>query len=227
MSKSIWLPIFISVVLGVLGWLALTIFNMNGTLSKVDTQVARVVPMADQFPILTSKLTSTVKRVDKIAEYLPLLQIKLAKEELSKIVRTAIVATVPRKNAKGTWEVVINVYDVDRSKNTSYLIPVKNSKDKTPLYTALGAAAHNEPIYCSLRTILFWSSETGKPAVIPAGIDPKASIALRNTTAEQLIKELPWTNLQAKETRIEAKVTDTKSLMSFVQNNAETFQLVQ
>ena len=103
MNKSFWIPTLVCVImLGTLSWLSVTVFNMNGTLSRVDTQVGRVVPLADEFPSIKSQLTSTSKRVDIIAKNLPLLQIRVAKEELSKPVKTAVVATNPRKNKKGS-----------------------------------------------------------------------------------------------------------------------------
>ncbi len=228
MNKSFWIQILVGVIiLGTLSWLAATVFSMNGVLSKVDTQVSRVVPVADVFPAIQAQLKSTTARVDRIADALPLLQIKLAKEELSKPVKTAILASFPRENAKGGWEVVINVYDVVEAENTSYIIPVKNKDDKKPLYTALGTAAHTEPFYCSLGMASFWSTEVGDPKAIPAGINQNASVIMRNTTADQFIKKLPWAHSQGKKFKIKAKVPDTQALLTIIQENPEKFQLVE
>lgn len=228
MNKSNYIQILIvGIILSTLSWLAVTVFSMNSVLSKVDTQVSRVAPVADVFPSVQAQLKSTTARVDRIADALPLLQVKLAKEELSKPVKTAILTSFPRENTNGGWEVVINVYDVIEAENTSYTIPVENKDDKTPLYTALGTAVYIEPIYCSLGMASFWSTEVGNPKAIPTGLNQNASVIMRNTTADQIINKLPWASSQGKKFKIKAKVPDTQALLTIIQENPEKFQLLE
>lgn len=80
----------IILVLGVGGWLIVQTSGMNRNLGSLEAKV-------------DAKLSEHASRIDRIATALPDVGVRIAKDELSKPVITAVLVTNPTKTAKGRW----------------------------------------------------------------------------------------------------------------------------
>ena len=211
MNKELWIPTLVgAIILGTLGWLAVTVFQMNSTLSKVEI-----------------RWTETSARVDRIASAIPSWAIQVASEELVRPITTAVVSTKPVQLDSGEWKIAIHIIDVDGSMKTTFELPVKGQGDREPLYTLLGTAAYNEPDPATVANISAWCVQTNDPHQIPAFVDGNATFVLRSTSATDILKKLPWLHSQAKETKLTTSVGDCKGFLGLIKSRQDDFKVTQ
>ncbi len=169
MRSANWVELLVGVViLGALGWLGSTVFDMKGTLAK------------------------TSDRVERIARALPGLGHRVAMEEVSGPFSVAVVATEPIESSDGSWAVRVNVVDPDKSELLIFNLPLKSQTDRIPILTLTGAMHRADPRATSFYELASWSAEADKPAAIPNVFDTYASFVLRNTSPRDTIRALSW-----------------------------------
>lgn len=107
MSKDTWFQIVLGLlIIPPIGYLSVTVFTMNGTLSSVHTKVETISPRVDRsindlsgikgkLGSVETKLSFTNERVDKIAEALPGVSIRVAREQITRPIMTSVVSTTP------------------------------------------------------------------------------------------------------------------------------------
>jgi len=74
-------------VLSVVGWIAVKVWDMN------------------------PKVTETARRVDRIVDVLPDVKVRLAQEDLQKLVRFALLTTEPTETRTGQWIAMVQLID--------------------------------------------------------------------------------------------------------------------
>jgi len=159
-----------TVLVGGGGWLISQTYAINRALGSLETKVE-------------SKLSEHWGRIDRIASALPDVRIRIAKEELSKPLTTAVVVLDPVKNSKGKWVAGLHVIDAVAMTRNTYVVPVKGPGDKEIAWLASGAAFEADPDALSFKTLAAFSSDAGTPTSAPAYVLPHNSYILRKPSA--------------------------------------------
>lgn len=197
--------ITITLVLGVGGWLIVQTYGMNRNLGSLEAKV-------------DAKLSEHASRIDRIATALPDVGVRIAKDELSKPVITAVLVTNPTKTAKGRWVTGVQVLDTTTKTHSTYLIPAKGPKDKEAMWLANGAVYDVDPSALSLKALSKYSSAVGAPVSPPAYIAQQYSYVLRTSSTEY--KKLLFEVLKSRSVT-ENTVALSKNINSFEKLTAE------
>jgi len=154
------------IILGTLGFLAVTLFQVNGTVAKIEGSVE-----------------STGKRLDRIAQALPDLKVKIANEELRKPLNFAILTTEPEQIKNGIWETKINIINSKKNEISGYIIKTKDIDKRSVAYTLLGIAKEKELDTLSLKEARKYAEVTDNDdyLIYPSTyFDQNASFFIRN-----------------------------------------------
>jgi hypothetical protein len=191
----------------VLGFLGIQLWTMNGTLHAVDTKVANV----DQ-------------RVDRIAQALPDLRVRVAKEELGRLISSALIATRPYKSAQGGWLRLVHLIDPETSQATTYEVRLADDLDRKPIHTLQGIAEDAEQHRTSLYDLTAWSAEFTDDATVPAFVDLKGSLVFHDTSAHVLRERIDWIGPMVKTTSLPKPIKDWKDLSELLQVQQREFR---
>jgi len=206
-SSEILLPLLVGiVVLGGLGYLAVKVSDIDGSVRSVDT-----------------KIGNAEKRLDRIADALPLIQTRIAMEEVQKPIRTALIMTTPIQDAKGQWKVNVHVLDSAKSERTTYAVSLANQSDRRPIYQLVGASAEAEPTAPTVRDLASWSSEIKNPKSLPSFVDVKGSIVFRHTSAGDVIK-LYQLGAEVERRKLTSTIYDWNQLAEALKSNPAQFE---
>jgi hypothetical protein len=173
MSWKERIPEFVigSVIIGGGSWLLLQTYGINRAMGSLEAKV-------------DAKLSENSGRIDRIAAVLPDVRIKIAKEELSKPIATAVVVLDPSKTVKGKWVTTVHVIDAAAKTRSTYSVGVKGPQDKEVAWLTSGAAVDADPEAVSFKMLAAFSSDTGEPASAPAYVLTQNSYALRKSSAD-------------------------------------------
>jgi len=152
-------------------WLINQTYVINRGLGSLDAKVE-------------AKLSEHSGRIDRIAAALPDIRIRIAKEELSKPVETAVVVLDPAKTSKGKWLTGVVVMDATTSTRSTYLVPVKGPQDREIAWLASGAVVETDPDALSFKTLAAFSSDIGTPTPLPSYVQEQNSYVLRKPSAK-------------------------------------------
>ncbi len=211
MKKERWVEILVVIiVLGTLAFLCKKVVDMSGTLGTVD-----------------AKTTSTAERLNRIANVLPDIGVRVANEELSRAIQTAVLATKPIQTVDGDWEVAVTVLDAQSSKKWSVPFRLASKGDRQLVDELIGIGAEIDRNFLLLSSLQQYSRTAHvKNASIPGYIDANASFVLYNTNGEEFVAKIA--NRMADRTYVAAfdmAVTDYKSLIKALQAQQEAFKL--
>ncbi|MEW6264110.1 MAG: hypothetical protein AB1641_13635 [Thermodesulfobacteriota bacterium] len=158
------------VLIGGGGWLINQTYAINRAVGSLEAKV-------------DAKLSEHWGRIERIASVLPDVRIRIAKEELSKPVATAVVVVDPVKTSKGNWIAGLHVIDTMAMTKSTYLVPVKGPEDKEVAWLASGAAVETDPDAVSFKSLAAFSSDVGTPTAAPGYVIPHNSYVLRKPSA--------------------------------------------
>lgn len=212
MKKERWIEILVVlIILGTLGYLCVRVVDMSGTLGSVDV-----------------KTSWTAERLNRIAAALPDIGVRVANEELSRAIQTAVLATKPIQAADGGWEVAVTVLDAQSSKKWTLPLRLGSKGDRQPVDTLLGIGAGIDRNFLLLSRLQEYSRNThsmGDPyASVPGYIDAKASFVLYNTTGEEFVAKIANKMVDgAHEEVFHRKVENYWSLIKALQAEQEAF----
>jgi hypothetical protein len=160
----------LTITIGLMGWLLLQTYDLNGKVSALD-----------------SNMTEAKNRMDRIATAIPSVAERVARQELGSPATAVIVATKPVEAAPNRWESTILVFDVGRASVTSYSVPLAGEFDRAAFTTTTGAALAAErhaqsfqDLEANLRNI----QDTTRIADV---IVPYSSFVLRSATAADYV----------------------------------------
>lgn len=151
-----------TLVLGVLGWLAVQVYDMKGELG-----------------VMNGSVTNISGRVDRIAEALPSMAIQVAEEELERPFALALVSTEPTMVVSGTFEFKFHLVDTLKQERTSVSLMVSDEDGREEILKLNGLALSSglEPI--SFSRMEDWSFNTGSLVFSPFYINSSASFISR------------------------------------------------
>lgn len=159
-----------AVLIGGGGWLINQTYGINRALGSLEAKVE-------------ARLSEHWGRIDRIASALPDVRIRIAKEELSKSLTTAVVLVDPVKTSKGNWVAGLHVIDATAMTRSTYLVPVKGPEDKEVAWLARGAVFEADPDAVSFKTLAAFSSDVGTPTSAPAYVLADNSYIFRKPSA--------------------------------------------
>ena len=215
MKKEFLIEILVgTIILGTLAYLAMNVVDMKGSMGAITGTLGTV----------DTKVTTTSERVDRIAQVLPDIGVRVAKEEVTQTIRTAIVSTTPTQAADGKWQMAVHVIDADTGKKWTIPISLSSKDDRQAVYAVIGAVADTEPRYCSLSQMASWSGHAEKPIAIPRYVDARASFVLRTTDAGQYLKTISWMGSAPKESTLEKPVDTWDALIAALKDKPKEFQ---
>ncbi len=122
-------------------------------------------------------------RIDRIAAALPDVRIRIAKEELSRPVESAMVVLDPIMTPKGEWITGIHVMDAANKTRSTYLVSAKGSQDKEIACLASGVVFGTDPNALSFKTLAGFSSDIGIPTPLPPYVQEQNSYVLHTSSA--------------------------------------------
>ena len=205
MSKDTWIPMLVGIViLGGLGYLTVTVNSIDSTLHSVNTQVS-----------------NTVQRVDRIAAELPALSVRIASEEISRPVQTAIVTTKPFEKPDGAW--AIRVHLIHAQLKISYDVLLNDPTDREKAYSIIGLGKELEPYNCSANQLNRWSSEVAEPQFLPHYIDPSATLVFRSVTGDAIRDKMAFLG-PGIETPYHYSLANWEALVTIINDHPDAFQ---
>lgn len=152
------------------GWLINQTYVINRGLGSLDAKVE-------------AKFSEHSGRIDRIATALPDVRIRIAKEELSKPVESAVVVLDPVKTSKGKWVTGFHVMDASTNTRSTYWVSVKGPQDREIAWLASGAVLEADPDALSFKTLATFSSDIGTPTPLPSYVQSQNSYVLRKPSA--------------------------------------------
>jgi hypothetical protein len=207
MPPEIWIQILVVVIiLGGLGWLLIQVFEIKGTVGSVDQRV-----------------DDTRQRLDRIAQALPDLRVRVAKDEVSRPVETAVVSTKAFQLQSGKWFSAVYVLDTSQLKRFVYLVKSNGPDDKTLQDIVAGSVAQADNSAVSFAQLESFSSVVGKPVYVPLYVEKKASFVLR-MSAKDYIPELSVLGVKPQEQPLPSKFGSWDNLVSVLDSNAKDYQ---
>ena len=163
MDTKDWLQILVGVViLGTLAWVSTQIFDIKGTLSKVDE---RVVAIADEMP--------------EIGRY-------AAWREVDAPIKGALLASLPFKGSDKKWKVTVHILNPNSNETIKYLIPLSDQNDKAVACSLIGNAVLYEREGHSFDRMVYFSRKAGEKVNIPGEIDTKISFIFKEKDPKKL-----------------------------------------
>jgi hypothetical protein len=208
MKKERWIEILVVlIILGTLGYLCVRVVDMSGTLGSVDV-----------------KTSWTAERLNRIAAALPDIGVRVANEELSRGIQTAVLATKPIQAADGGWEVAVTVLDAQSSKKWTLPLRLGSKGDRQPVDILLGIGAEIDRNFILLSRLQEYSRNTHSNASVPGYIDAQASFVLYNTTGEEFVAKIANKMVDgAHEEVFHRKVENYGGLIKALQAEREAF----
>jgi hypothetical protein len=124
---------------------------------------------------MNPKVVNTEVRVERIVDILPEVRVRIAEEDLSRKIPTAIVTTEPVMDASGQWVNIVHLVNFSSGMQTSYLIPLKGPNDLRGRYLVSGFAQDSSRQRVSFQENLQSIEKTGSIHPIPVYVDRSAS----------------------------------------------------
>lgn len=151
------------------------LFALNGiiltaTFSIVAWTAAKVWDM-------NPKVVNTEVRVERIVDILPEVKIRIAQEDVSRRIPTAIVTTEPVMGSSGQWANIVHLVNYSSGKKSSYKVPLKGPNDLSGRYLVSGLAQESGRQRVSFLENAQSSDKIGSIQPIPIYIDGTASWA--------------------------------------------------
>jgi hypothetical protein len=209
MKPEYWIETLVgAVILGALAFLAIKVVDMSGTLGSVD-----------------ARASSTAERVNRIAAALPDVGVRVASEEVSRPIQTAVLSTKPSQAADGSWYVTVSVLDTQSSKKWTLPVHIESKDDREIMHTLVGAGAEAEPGFSSLSRLQEYSRFAHGDSSIPPYVDEKTSFVLYSTNGEEFVTKFVSTVVKgAQETPLDIKVDDYATLVKALKQREEAFK---
>lgn len=206
-KSGLWLqiPAYILIV-GPLGYLAVKQPSMEGKLASLKTQMG-----------------AAKERIDSIARELPSIGIRVAAEELSKPIRTAVVSTKPFEKSDGGYVALVHIIDSERAQKTTYVAALTDARDRTAAYFVLGVGRDLELHATSGSELTEWASKAGKPIHFPHFVDASSTLVFRNTAADVIKQRLSRLG-PSTEKQLEESPADWQSLIGRIKDSPEEFR---
>lgn len=155
--------LFGTILLGVLGYLAVNQFDMKGTLSAVST-----------------KIDSTDQRVSRIADTLPDLRARVAWEELNYPFTGFVASSTPRKVADQKWETDVKIYDVKTQELKSWTFTLNEAHKDFVTYVVAGKVRAENPYNTSFAELASYAEKEKELGQMPATINAHTSFVIRS-----------------------------------------------
>ena len=141
----------------------------------LGTILTYVISNSRDLGALTEKADNTEERINRIVAVLPDIRIKLAKEELNKKIKTAVITTRPRKLNKDLWKSTVHVVDITNGRRVSYnLLLNRKETEQLPLLVS-GRVLLSNKRAVSFSQLDGYLVTTGKLATTPKYINSDAS----------------------------------------------------
>jgi len=209
MKTEHWIETVVGlIILGGLGYLIPKVVDLSGTLGRVD---------ANQ--------TSTAERVNRIAAALPDVGVRVASEEVSRPIQTAVLSTKPSQAADGSWYVTVTVLDTQSSKKWTLPVQIESRDDRKLMHALLGAGAEAERAFSSLSRLQEYSRLAHEDSSIPPYVDVKTSFVLYSTNGEEFVTKFANTVVSGtQETPFDIKVEDYATLVKALKQREEAFK---
>ena len=115
---------------------------------------------------------------------MPDVGVRIAKDELSKPITTAVLVGDPVKTAKGRWVTAIQILDAGAKTHSTYVVPAKGPKDREAMWLANGAVYEVDPSALSLKVLSKYSSVVGTPVSPPGYLAQQYSYVLRSSSGD-------------------------------------------
>jgi len=163
METKDWMQILVGVIiLGTLAWLGTQVFDMKGTLTRVDE---RVVAIADEMP--------------EIGRY-------AAWRELDAPIKGALLASRPFKSPNKEWKITIHILNPNCEETKRFVVSLNNQNDPKLACALIGSAFMHDKTSLSFDRMIYFSRKAGEKVKISGSIDTKASFLFRNRELEDL-----------------------------------------
>jgi hypothetical protein len=167
--KINWVEILVvGIVLATLGWLAVTVFNMNGTLAKVEVQA-----------------NESKDDIARIRGVLPDLGKAIAQSEVQAPINAALVVSKPFKDEKGTLVKTFKVIDTKESKLSTYTVKLQDENDVEKTLLVNGSIHLNETRPVSFSKLIGYSNQIGQTVTLSSSIDLGNSFVINNLDSLQ------------------------------------------
>jgi hypothetical protein len=159
-----WIEILVvGIFLSTLGWLCLTVYGLNGTVSTID-----------------SKMETTKEDIIAIKGILPDINKALASEEIQKPIDAALITTKPYRNKEGNLVKSFKVINTKDSEMLTYTVALKNQTDIEKTLIFNGAIHYSSTSPISFTKLIKYSLSENKEVSISPKIDIKNSFVIKN-----------------------------------------------
>ena len=209
MKKDAWVQILVgTIILGTLAFVAVKVVDITGTLGSVE-----------------AKVSNTSERVDRIAQVLPDVGVRIAQEEISRRIRTVVVASTPYAVRGGGLAVTLTVVDV--AANTRWSTPIKlSSRDDRELVSALawtGADLDHES--SSFARMQEYCRIAKSDASVPAYLDARASFIMCSADADTYLELVSRMGVHPQKSRMTAEIDNWPTLCATLRKSEDVFKV--
>jgi len=209
MEAKDWIQILVGIViLGTLAWLGVTVFDMNRTVASVDVRTQ-----------------TTNDRVDRIAQALPELGRRIAWEELSGSIMTALATTKAYETDQGKWEMLLHVFNPKVRVVKSFKVSLTGPNDTLPILGITGSVYSAEPAAATFAQLKEWSHVAQEPTAVPDFIQLNRSFVMRGEEPDAYIKSVPFLTVPVKTTYLKTVVTNWRTLAKELNENFDTYSV--
>ena len=164
MESKDWIQLLVgTVIIGGLAFLGTHLFEMKGTLSKVET------------------------RVSNIADDMPALGHRIAWREVESPIRGAVISTVAQSTLDGGWQKTFVYYDMDSQALLRYSVELADQSDLGVSYQIVGSAIAHERYATPFSEMAYCSKEIGQPVKLPGIVDQHSSFVFRSARNEDYL----------------------------------------
>ncbi|WP_447745681.1 hypothetical protein [Pseudomonas nicosulfuronedens] len=172
------------IALPVLGYLAIQVFTMNGTLSTVST-----------------KVENTEQRVDKLADALPGIQARVASEALKRPIAGFIATANPVKVGENAWTTDISLYDAKSGELKTYTFATDERMKDAINFAVSGKVKTANPSAYSFAEMAEFSNEQGTAIDLPGTLNGQASFLIKDKNLKSYEEYLKGMSKNAPQTK--------------------------
>ena len=166
METKEWVQLGVGImIVGTLGWLGTQVFDMRGTLSRVDE---RVVAIADEMP-----------EIGRFAAW----------REVDKKFNSTLVAMSPHLDGQ-QWKQSLILADPNTETARQFTVDLKNQGDLRATYSLIGVANTIDDSSLSYQQLAYFARRSGSDAEVASFVDPSASFVFRKTDSYGKILEV-------------------------------------
>lgn len=181
-NMEMWVQVAVgiaaTVVVSGVGWLMLTTYSMNGTLSSVQ-----------------SDLSSTNRRIERIATALPSVAHRIAVQETTEPASAVVIATKPVSAEGGGLASALHVLDPVNSRTTTYLLRFDSASTSDMAHQIRGIALTTERWAASLSDMREHLIAIHDTTTFPLYVDLDASYVMRRTSADAYLRLIELSSL--------------------------------